>query len=142
MAKSKNYLVPIDFSRGSQIAFRHAARLAGKEPRKLILVHVVPPLSYPVGALLPTYFSSMERQARYALEKMARRQGLHKNRFRPLVFEGADAARVIAEQAKKSRAAMIVMGSHGRTGLERAVLGSVAERTLRYAACPVLVVKK
>lgn len=142
MAKSKTYLVPIDFSRGSQIAFRHAARLAGKNKGKLLLVHVVPPLSYPVGALLPKYFLSMGRQAKYALEKMARRQGLQKNRLRPLVLESADAARVIADQAKKSRAAMIVMGSHGRTGLERAVLGSIAERTLRYAPCPVLVVKK
>jgi nucleotide-binding universal stress UspA family protein len=142
MAKSKTYLVPIDFSRGSRIAFRHAAKLAGKNQGKLILVHVVPPLSYPVGALLPKYFSSIERQAKYALEKMARRQGLHKNRFQTLVFESADAARVIADEAKKFRVAMVVMSSHGRTGLERAMLGSVAERTLRYAGCPVLVVKK
>jgi nucleotide-binding universal stress UspA family protein len=49
---------------------------------------------------------------------------------------------VIAAVAKKSRAAMIVMGSHGKTGFQRFMLGSVAERTLRYAHCPVLIVKK
>jgi len=141
MAKSKTYLVPIDFSQGSRIAFRQAAELAGRKNGRLILLHVVPPLSYPMGAFLPKYFSSMERGAKSVLEKMARRRGLRKNRFRTLVFEGADAARVIANQAKKFRAATIVMASHGRTGLERAVLGSVAERTLRYASCPILVVK-
>jgi nucleotide-binding universal stress UspA family protein len=49
---------------------------------------------------------------------------------------------VIVNQAKKARAAMIIMGSHGRTGLKRLVVGSVAERTLRYARCPVLIVKR
>lgn len=142
MTKPKAYLVPVDFSRGSRIAFRHAAGLAAKNNGRLILVHVVAPLSYPAGPLLPKYFSSMQEQARASLEKLARRAGLPKSRFRPLVVQSADTARVIADQAKKLRAAMIVMSSHGRTGLERAVLGSVAERTLRYATCPVLVVKK
>jgi len=105
-------------------------------------MRVVAPLSYPAGALLPKYFSSIERQAKYALERMARRQGLPKSRFRPLVVQSADTARVIADQAKKLRVAMIVMSSHGRTGLDRLMLGSVAGSTLRYASCPVLVVKK
>jgi nucleotide-binding universal stress UspA family protein len=59
-----------------------------------------------------------------------------------MVARGTNFADVIAKQAKKLRAAMIVMGSHGRTGLQRFLLGSVAERTLRYADCPVLIVKK
>ena len=54
---------------------------------------------------------------------------------------GADFADVIVRHAKKLRASMIIMGSHGRTGLRRLLLGSVAERTLRYAKCPVLIVK-
>jgi nucleotide-binding universal stress UspA family protein len=59
-----------------------------------------------------------------------------------VIVQRGDPARVIANQAKKTRARMIVMGSHGRTGLKRLVLGSVAERTLRYARCPVLIVKR
>jgi nucleotide-binding universal stress UspA family protein len=142
MAKSQTYLVPIDFSRGSGAAFRHAVKLARGKTTRLVMVHVVAPLGYPVGALLPKFFSSMERQAKDAMQKIARRHGLRQGRCRWLVFEGADAARVIADQAKKFRAAMIVMGSHGRTGVGRLILGSVAERTLRYAPCPVLIVKK
>ena len=53
-----------------------------------------------------------------------------------------NSADIIARQAKKLRVAMIVMGSHGRTGLQRLLLGSVAERTLRYTDCPVLIVKR
>jgi nucleotide-binding universal stress UspA family protein len=54
---------------------------------------------------------------------------------------GTDFGSVIARQAKRLRVSMIIMGSHGRTGLHRFLLGSVAERTLRYASCPVLIVK-
>ena len=58
-----------------------------------------------------------------------------------MLARGIDFADIIVRQAKKLRASMIVMGSHGRTGLSRLLLGSVAERTLRYATCPVLIVK-
>jgi nucleotide-binding universal stress UspA family protein len=57
-------------------------------------------------------------------------------------MRGVNPAEVIARQAKKLHASMIIMGSHGRTGLQRLLLGSVAERTLRLAGCPVLIVKK
>lgn len=59
-----------------------------------------------------------------------------------VLIKGRDPARGIAAQARKSRVSMIIMGAHGRTGLKRLVLGSVAEKTLRHARCPVLIVKK
>jgi nucleotide-binding universal stress UspA family protein len=58
------------------------------------------------------------------------------------VARGTNFAETIVREAKQLRAAMIVMGNHGRAGLQRLLLGSVAERTLRYADCPVLIVKK
>jgi len=59
-----------------------------------------------------------------------------------MLIRGVDPGRMIADLARRSRASMIIMGSHGRTGLQRLMLGSIAERTLRYAKCPVLIVKK
>jgi nucleotide-binding universal stress UspA family protein len=58
-----------------------------------------------------------------------------------VLARGTDFADIIVRQAKRLGVAMIIMGSHGRTGLRRFLLGSVAERTLRYAECPVLIVK-
>jgi nucleotide-binding universal stress UspA family protein len=75
------------------------------------------------GTILPkAYGEILENRARDGLQRMARHARLMR--------------------AKKLKASMIVMGSHGRTGVSRLMLGSVAERTLRYAECPVLIVKK
>jgi nucleotide-binding universal stress UspA family protein len=83
----------------------------------------------------------MEREARANFAKLLKRKRLQPKDCELVVKRGMDFADIIARQAKKLRASMIVMGSHGRTGLRRFLLGSVAERTLRYAHCPVLIVK-
>jgi nucleotide-binding universal stress UspA family protein len=132
MAAAKTYLVPVDFSKGSAIALKHAIELARKTMGKLLLVHVVP---------LVVHLATVASFLRGELEMMARRLGLTPAQYRLLVLERPEAGRAIADVAKKSRAAMIIMGSHGRTGFQRFVLGSVAERTLRYAQCPVLIIK-
>jgi nucleotide-binding universal stress UspA family protein len=132
MASSKIYLVPVDFSKGSEIALKHALKLARKRKGKLLLVHIVP---------LVIHLATVAGYLRGELEAVARRLGLKTREYRLLVLERPETARAIANLAKQSRAAMIVMGSHGKTGLQRFVLGSVAERTLRYAECPVLIVK-
>jgi nucleotide-binding universal stress UspA family protein len=84
----------------------------------------------------------MEMKARDEMKGIVRRVRLKQTEYQTIVGESADPACAIADQAKKSRAAMIIMGSHGRSGLQRLMLGSVAERTLRYVDCPVLIVKK
>jgi nucleotide-binding universal stress UspA family protein len=141
-AASNTYLVPVDFSKGSKIALRHAVKLARENNGKLLLVHIVLPITYPAQAFLPDYHRSMERRARNDMERIARRMGLKPTEYQAIVGESADPAGAIANQAKRSRAAMIVMSSHGRTGIQRLLMGSVAERTLRYAECPVLIVKR
>lgn len=143
MAASKAYLVPIDFSKGSEIALRHAMTLAREGKGRLLLVHVISmTLAFPLEDPLLDYYENLEKDARDGMDKLARRMKLKPGNYRSILIRGADAARTIADQAKKSRATMIIMGSHGRTGLQRLMLGSVAERTLRYADCPVLIVKK
>jgi nucleotide-binding universal stress UspA family protein len=143
MAASKTYLVPVDFSKGSEIALKHAVKLARDNRSKLVLVHVLSTMTlYPPEETFFTYQDIVRKDAEDQFKKLVRRSGLKPQEYRSLILMGEDVAHAIARQAKKSRASMIVMGSHGRTGLQRLLLGSVAERTLRYADCPVLIVKK
>jgi nucleotide-binding universal stress UspA family protein len=76
------------------------------------------------------------------MKRLVKRKKLKPAECRVLILKGGDPATMIANQARRSRVSMIVMGSHGRTGFKRLILGSVAERTLRYASCPVLIVKR
>ena len=142
MAASKTYLVPIDFSRGSDKALDYALRLAGEQKAKLIALHVVPAeLIYPPAGQRFDFYSLLERDARENFRQLLKRKRLQPRDCELMLARGTDFAETIARRAKRLRAAMIIMGSHGRTGLSRLLLGSVAERTLRYARCPVLIVK-
>lgn len=142
MASSKIFLVPVDFSRGSERAFDYARRLARENRAKLVALNVVPAeMIYPPTGGQFDFYGLMERDARDRFAKLAKRKGLKPAECKLVLARGTDFADVIVRQAKKLRVAMIVMGCHGRTGLRRFLLGSVAERTLRYADCPVLIVK-
>jgi nucleotide-binding universal stress UspA family protein len=143
MASSKIYLVPVDFSKGSEIALEQAVKMVGKTRGTLLLLHVITAtFVYPTAVGFGNIFEGLERAARESMGKLIRRHRLDRVRHRSIIIRAADPAHAIAAQAKKSGASMIVMGSHGRTGLHRLMVGSVAERTLRYAKCPVLVVKR
>lgn len=142
MAKAEVILAPIDFSRGSDRAFDYAVKLAREKQAKLIALHVVPAeLIYPPTGGRFDFYAMLERDAREKFKKLAKRKRLLPNECELILARGTDFADIIARQAKRLRTSMIVMGSHGRTGLGRFLLGSVAERTLRYVKCPVLIVK-
>ncbi len=143
MATTKNILVPIDFSKLSQAALNHAVGLARELRAKLLLVHVItaPATTVPLP-LRAQYYSELEREAVRSIESLLQRKKVKTKDYRLIILQGGDAARLITQQATKSRSSMIVMGSQGRTGLRRLILGSVAEKTLRYARCPVLIVKR
>jgi nucleotide-binding universal stress UspA family protein len=139
MASSVRYLVPIDFSKGSEAALRQAIAMARDTNAQLHLVHVVPfTLVFPAER---RYFEILEKRAAGQIKRLAGRMKLKPNQYRLTILRRGDVARAITDLARKFRVSMIVMGSHGRTGLERLMIGSVAERTLRYARGPVLVVK-
>jgi len=143
MAAAKSYLVPVDFSKGSEIALKHAMTIARENRGKLILVHVISTTAlYSPEESYVSYIDILEKNAAAEFKKLIKRWRLKPQECRTIVLVAAETAEAIVRQAKKARAAMIIMGSHGRTGLQRFLLGSVAERTLRYAECPVLIVKK
>jgi nucleotide-binding universal stress UspA family protein len=140
---SKTYLVPVDFSKGAEAALDAAVKLAKENRAKLILLHVISTaFAFPLEAGFVDIFETLEKNARDSMRKLVRRKRLKPRQCRSILVTGINPADVIAATAKKSRASMIVMASHGRTGFQRFMLGSVAERTLRYAECPVLIVKK
>ena len=150
MARTKkSYLVPVDFSRTSAVALNHAAQWARENKGKLILLHVIADpsvmMTAPEGATPAVYldYEKITRdEAQKNMAKIMRGKKLKSIECQSFLVRRADPARAIANQARRLKVTMIVMGSHGRTGLKRLVLGSVAERTLRYARCPVLIVKK
>jgi nucleotide-binding universal stress UspA family protein len=141
VARAVKHLVPIDFSPCSEKALDYAVRFRPRGRGELLLVHALaePALMVPVP-VRGEYYRALEREVKARLLTLARRKKLA-GKCRVKVIRAGDAASAIADEAKKSRARMIIMGSHGRTGLGRWILGSVTERTLRHAQCPVLVVK-
>lgn len=143
MASFKTYLVPVDFSRTSGVALNYAVKLARESHGKLLLVHVITdtPEFVPLQ-LRDRFYADLEKKARRKMENLMRRKPLGETKYRTLVIQGGNPARLITDQAKRSRVSMIVMGSRGHTGVKRFVLGSVAETTVRYAQCPVLIVKR
>jgi len=140
---ANTYLVPIDFSRSSERALDLALKMARKNDGKVVALHVVPAelIHPPIGKALD-FYPLLAKDAQKKFSRLAKRKKLQRSNCQFILARGMNFADIIARQAKKLRVAMIVMGSHGTTGLRRLLLGSVAERTLRYADCPVLIVKR
>jgi nucleotide-binding universal stress UspA family protein len=132
-------LHPTDFSENSEFAFRVACALARDHNARLILLHVIPPpmVIYAGGPVPPETWPSTE-EAQEKLRQLESRA--HKVRAESQVLEG-DPVDMILRAAEETDSDVIVMGTHGRTGLGRLLLGSVAESVIRKAPCPVLSAK-
>ncbi|GIW80871.1 MAG: universal stress protein UspA [Gemmatales bacterium] len=136
MYEVRTILCPMDFSAHSRAALSLAASLARDHDARLIVVHVMPPpLAYDEVAT-PLPYSFYEAKVRDELEG----SGIDDVPVAITLVEG-DPAGEILRVAEETSADLIVMGTHGRTGLSRALMGSVAETVLRKAGCPVLTVK-
>src|SRR3989442_14442575 len=120
---AKTYLVPVDFSKGSEIALKHAVKLAREKRSKLILVHVLSTMTlYPPEETLFPYHDIIRKDAENQFKKLVRRAGLKAMEFRAVILMAEDTARGIARQAKRSRAPMIISPSHGRTDFQHLLL--------------------
>jgi nucleotide-binding universal stress UspA family protein len=146
MTRFRRILAPTDFSPASTRALRKAAELARAEGGHLIVAHVLgPPISYVGdGYIPPATYAELEAAARRAgrrrLDAAVGRLAKAGVKSRGVLLEGT-AAEQIAGAARRYRADVIVMGTHGRSGLSRFLLGSVAQRVLTLAPCPVLTVR-
>jgi nucleotide-binding universal stress UspA family protein len=135
-------LHPTDLSERSQAAFHFACALAKDYGAQLLVLHVVPPGTKQLAPLLDIGSQATPVQALAALEEELRR--LQPPDAAVLIehrLEEGQPASVIVQVANDTRADLIVLGTHGRTGLSRVVMGSVAEQVVRRAGCAVVTVK-
>lgn len=140
----RHLLVPVDFSPGSDLAFDHAVALAKVFDADVHVLHVfqVPTYALPDGAFIPgadavaEILTSAEKEVHSRVERAAS-SGV---RFHAHTTEGA-VDQEILRVAGRTHADMVVMGTHGRTGLRKVLLGSVAERVVRAATMPVITVR-
>ena len=136
MIRIEKILYPTDFSSYSNQAYFHAIALAEVHRASLTVLFVYTPDSITPGE--PPDEDAARRYWRNQLEQI--RPVDPGIRVRHVFLEG-DPATEIVRYGRDAGADLIVMGTHGRTGVERLLMGSVAERVLRDAACSVLVVK-
>ena len=147
MRRAKRILFPTDFSRHARYALRRAAAMARTSGAEMILFHVLPQTT-PGGLSEDSYLLSNwrefmkreEERARAALQREAQSKLLEGVKVRTVLGAGSP-YREITRIASRMRVDLIVISTHGTTGLLHLLLGSVAERVVRLAHCPVLVVK-
>src|SRR5437016_7879524 len=137
--KAKKILFPTDFSAFGQEALRWATVLARDTGATMIIAHVEePPMAYGGGEM---YFPAEEGDREELKQALVKIVPADPNvRFEHKLLAG-DPASAIVEAAEQENADLIVIGTHGRTGLTRLLMGSVAEAVVRRAKCPVLTVK-
>ncbi|HXG11081.1 MAG TPA: universal stress protein [Gemmataceae bacterium] len=146
MIDLRRILVPTDFSKHSQNALTYGAAFAEKFGAELYLLHVVqdlalfipdaitvaPPVAPPVEQFIAA--------ARSALERVTQESNLQGLTIHPEVREGTPFYEII-RFAQEKDIDLIVMGTHGHSGLAHVLLGSTAEKVVRKAPCPVLTVR-
>ncbi len=139
----KKILVPVDFSEFSAEALQSAAGIAELRDAKLTIMHVMiePETSVPYEVYIDwqTVKDDMKTDAEKMLKEMTEKAGVSGISERVLVW--GEPAHLITDTAKSGNFDLIVMATHGRTGLPRLFFGSVAEKVIRQASCPVLVMR-
>ena len=140
----RRIVLATDFSPASARAFAEAVALAARDRARLIVLHVMTPPSPFIGAKPPESWVELQARARRAAERRlarlvasAERAGV---RTSGILTDGMP-AETIARRARRERADVVVIGTHGRSGLGRLFMGSVAAQVLLRAPCPVITVR-
>jgi nucleotide-binding universal stress UspA family protein len=140
---AQHLLVPVDFSDSSLRALRHAAGLAAESGGSLTIVHVVP-ADYGLLGIGREEFreldKSLQRQAANRLRALAK-ANIPGNVQADLEVRVGRPAEEIVTAATESKSDLIVLSTHGLTGLDRYLIGSVADRVARLAPCPVFLMR-
>lgn len=142
----RKIVVPTDFSIPSERAWRMARGLAQSEGAEMVLVHVlVETLLYSEGPFrgdrVREVYEAAQGWAEHELHEWVREAEASGLKARVVLRSGVPYREIVAV-AGEEHADLVVMGTHGRGGLERAFLGSVADRVIRLAPCPVLAVRE
>jgi len=136
----KTILLATDFSSVSPIVLAHAVAVARRYKSKLYVAHVIPPDMYTSvpAEILPQAVKETRQHAHHEMSGLLR-LGLRRLRHQAMVEEG-DVADVLLRLAREHAIDLLVIGTRGRRGVRRLLLGSVAEKVFRQARCPVLIV--
>lgn len=137
-------LVPFDFSEHSEKACTWAVGMAEKWNARILVLHVVPRPTYP-PVLMGSHFNAVDFEAGLCTEAEERAQAFvaktsHGDIPVDVKVMMGEPSWDICRVAEEESYDLVIMGSHGRTGLGHVLLGSVAERVVRLCSCPVLVV--
>jgi nucleotide-binding universal stress UspA family protein len=146
LADIRRILCPTDFSEFSDIAFRYALSIAQHYRSKLFVEHVVESWQHPEAAFVPAHYylefqSRLLHKGEDELQRFVKHHASNGIQPEPVVEQGIAADSILA-LAEAQKVDLIVMGTHGRRGFDRLMVGSVTERVLRKASCPVLAVHK
>jgi len=141
----KTILFPTDFSNGARAAMDHALSLARDYKARLILLYVIQDISiaewYIPSALSVTdLLEDMQKSAWKEMDKWGAEAAAQVKDKETMVVRGVPFVEII-RTAKDKNADLIVIGTHGRTGIDHMLFGSTAEKVVRKAPCPVLTVR-
>jgi nucleotide-binding universal stress UspA family protein len=141
----RQILVPIDFSEYSDLALKYAIPFAERFSAAITLLHVVePPVACPeTGAMYPSaeLLEQLSQAEKERLAHVCEQQQLRVPLLRQALVQVGVPHEVINASAREQSIDLIILGTHGRTGLAHMLHGSIAERVLREAPCPVLVLR-
>ncbi|GJQ31938.1 MAG: hypothetical protein HBSAPP04_07770 [Ignavibacteriaceae bacterium] len=146
MIQFKKILVPVDFSDYSIQALKFASEYAGMFGAEIVLVYIVEPVIYPpdlsIGQIaLPTLTYQVDERAKEELVRVAKeniREGIS---VTPVVKLGKPYLEII-EVARAEDVDLIIISTHGHTGVEQILFGSTADKVVRKAPCPVLTLRE
>lgn len=142
----KKILVPIDFSDYSKNALNYAADFAKLFKAEVTLIYVVEPVIYPpdfsMGQIaVPTVDIELDKRAKEELENLAQKQIPRELKTKIIVKTGKPFIEII-ETAAEIEADLIIIATHGHSGVEHILFGSTAEKVVRKAPCPVLTLRE
>ena len=142
----KKVLVPIDFSDYSKSALKYAVNFAKSFNAEIILVYVVEPVIYPpdfsMGQIaMPSITAEWDDRARDELQKLAKSEINEIANVKTIIKTGKPFVEII-ETAKEENIDLIIIATHGHSGVEHILFGSTAEKVVRKAPCPVLTLRE
>ena len=141
----KSILFPTDFSEGSAQALQYAVDMAKKYSAKLHVVHVIYDIAKATGWYVPhvsmdQMYKDIEQGAKKELENFGVEELSGVKNIERSVIVGVPHEEIV-NFANKNRIDLIIMGTHGRKGIDRILFGSTASQIVRFAPCPVLTVR-
>jgi nucleotide-binding universal stress UspA family protein len=144
--KINKILVPVDFSDYSKSSLRYAVNFSKYFNAEISLIYVVEPVIYPpdfsMGQIaIPSVNAEWDQRAKEELDKLAKNEIPDDVKVKTIIKTGKPFLEII-ETAEEENIDLIIIASHGRTGMEHILFGSTAEKVVRKAPCPVLTLRE